>query len=348
MAVYATQKAALAAMIEATQEVLGELSERQLDSGRRGPGTSHGPDTQTAYATLRRIKSNLQRSFSPKNEHVVLDLDPTEMAVLASCCARGAQLLEMREGPKMDPRELAWSKQRRDLLVEQVLGLATGPLAPLPLPPVQLSGSTVLRDLRVKLHQKLSPKLDQETPIAPPPVVAHTEIPANSPTFRIVSVAPQRPEVAAAHATAEIAPDLSMQPTTLATAPRLLDARLRSIAAMDFRALGRAEAAQDFRLASVHLASLLEAATLDCAMQRANELGLGGRADAWDLTDVLVRLIGERCTARDRATISFLFAGSTLVRPTLQLHTPLLVTPELYRANCDYVGGVFRLLGCSG
>lgn len=348
MAVYATQKAALAAMIEATQEILGELSERQLDSGRRGPGVSHGPDAQTTYATLRRIKSNLQRNFSPKNESVVLDLDPTEMAVLASCCARGAQLLELRESAKMDSRELAWSKQRRDLLVEQALGLATGPLAPLPLPPVQLSGSTVLRDLRVKLHQKFTPKIDQGTPVVPPPVIAHSNVPADSPSFRIVSVAPQRPEAVAAHLIAETAIDGGPQPTTLMAPPRLLDARLRSIAAMDFRALGRAEAAQDYRLASVHLASLLEAATIDCALQRANELGLGGRADSWDLTDVLVRLIGERCTARDRATISFLFAGSTLVRPTLQLHTPLLVTPELYRANCDYVSGVFRLLGCSG
>lgn len=344
MAVYATHKAALAAMIEATNEVLGELGGRQLDANRRCVGPSHGPDVQAVYATLRRVRSNLQRKSSPKAEHVTLDLDPTEMAMLASCCARGAQILEQREGKDMEHRDRVWSKQRRDLLVEHALGLATGPLVALPLPPVQLSGSTVLRDLRCRLHQKFSVKVDSIEPTGPEPTHPIT---ISAPAFRIVSVPPHRgePDVVSA---VQRGVDQFPMPKLLMAPPNLMEPRLRSIAAMDFRALGRAEAASDFRLATVHLASLLEAATVDCALRRVDELGLQGRADTWDLTEVLTRLIGERCTVRDRATISFLFAGSSLVRPTLQLHAPLLVTPELYSANCEYVTGVFRLLGCSG
>ncbi len=65
------------------------------------------------------------------------------------------------------------------------------------------------------------------------------------------------------------------------------------------------------------------------------------------MTDVAAKLLGERCSSRDRATLSYVFAAQRLLRPALQLHMPLVVTPETYHSNSTFVGVVLRMLGCA-
>lgn len=352
MAVYATDKAALAAMIEATQEVLNQLGEKRLEQS--GPAADRGA-IASVYGVLRRVKSHLQRCFLPQAEQAQLDLDATEMPLLAACCARGAELAETRAETSTDQRDQEWARRQRDLLADQAVMLATGPLPTLPLPGISPLGTAIIRGVRARLRQKFAPApaafaaADQHAAEAKH---VHYGTDNSAPAARsgLQMVAVSRgasQESPASVADSEGAQDIASRPGILTAPPRLQNPQLRAFAAMDFRALARAEAASDYRAASVHLASLLESAVIDTALARAAELHLTGRPEAWDMADVAARLIGDRCSARDRSMLSFIFEAQRLVRPAQQLEMPLVVTPGSYQSHCEFVAVVLRMLGCN-
>lgn len=350
-AVYATDKAALAAIIEATQEVLHQLGERRLEQS--GRSASEQGLIASMYGALRRVKSQLQRGVLAQRDQTTLELDSTEMPLLASCCARGAELAETRAEDSADPREQEWARRQRDILADHAVMLATGPLPALPLPGITPLGTAVMRGLRARLRQKFAGGAPGTAPASPaspdgltrPSQLAGADVP--KPSFQMIAVtggADSQSPLVAASSDEDAAPPAVQ---ALVAPPRLKDQQLRTLATMDYRALARAEAAGDYRFASAHLASLLEAAVIDCALARSAELGLAGRPDAWDMTDVAAKLLGERCSSRDRATLSYVFAAQRLLRPALQLHMPLVVTPETYHSNSTFVGVVLRMLGCA-
>lgn len=352
MAVYATDKAALAAMIEATQEVLNQLGEKRLEQS--GPAADRSA-IASVYGVLRRVKSHLQRCFLPQAEQAQLDLDATEMPLLAACCARGAELAETKAEATTDQRDQEWARRQRDLLADQAVMLATGPLPTLPLPGISPLGTAIIRGVRARLRQKFAP-----TPVAtdfakvPAAVTSDDDCGADNsaPAARsgLQMVAVSRgvgQDSSSSVADSEGEQDVASRSGILVASPRLQNPQLRAFAAMDFRALARAEAANDYRAASVHLASLLESAVIDTALTRAAELRLTGRPEAWDIADVAARLIGDRCSARDRSMLSFIFEAQRLVRPAQQLEMPLVVTPGSYQSHCEFVAVVLRMLGCN-
>lgn len=126
---------------------------------------------------------------------------------------------------------------------------------------------------------------------------------------------------------------------------KLRDPRLRSLAGMDLRTYERLVEVGDHRLATVLLASLLEAAMLDYATARRAEFALAGTPDTWNLQDLLLKALGERAAPQDRAMAFHLFASRNLLRPALQMVTPAVVTSATFERLREFVQRALHDLG---
>lgn len=134
-------------------------------------------------------------------------------------------------------------------------------------------------------------------------------------------------------------------PPPLLDVRQIRDPRLRALMALDLRAYDRAVAASDHRLAAVHLASILEGAILDHALPRRSELGLAGPPDSWNPQEVLLRIMGDTCTPKDRSFLYHVFAARNLIRPTAQLVSPTVVTPGSLVKLTEFVQRAMREMG---
>ena len=107
---------------------------------------------------------------------------------------------------------------------------------------------------------------------------------------------------------------------------KLRDPRLRTLARLDLLSYERSLAGQEHRLAAVLLGSILESAVLDHAIPRRAELGLVGTPDTWNPVDVLAKVMGEQFNPKDRSLAYHAFSARNLLRPSLQIVTPMVVT----------------------
>ncbi len=181
-------------------------------------------------------------------------------------------------------------------------------------------------------------------PASPPPGAAH---PAGA------GWTPPRPPGPSGQPPGGIAPPGAGAPAMSGTAEgglplepdRMYDARLRTIMAMDLNAYVRARSAQDFRLAMVHLSSILEGAVVDHALPRAQALGLRGTPETWKLEEILARVIGDRLGSMDRAYLYQVIGGRNLLRPSIQLQAPMVVTSQSLDQAEAFVRRVVEQLG---
>lgn len=140
-------------------------------------------------------------------------------------------------------------------------------------------------------------------------------------------------------------PDEPVGASMLFEPSKLRDPRLRSLAGMDLRTYERLVEVGDHRLATVLLASLLEAAALDYAIARRAEFGLAGSPETWSLQDLLLKALGERAAPQDRAMAFHLFASRNLLRPALQMVTPAVVTSATFERLREFVQRALHDLG---
>jgi hypothetical protein len=152
-------------------------------------------------------------------------------------------------------------------------------------------------------------------------------------------------EASATPVATEVAPAPATGGNQLLDPKRMRDPRLRSLIALDQRALERAMAADDHRIAAVHLASIVEAVTIDHAMARQQELRLTGNADSWNPQEVLLRILGSGCTPADRAAVHQLFSAYNLIRPVTQMNAPMVVTPASFKRQLAFVSQLLREMG---
>ncbi len=131
-------------------------------------------------------------------------------------------------------------------------------------------------------------------------------------------------------------------------ARRLRDPRLRAILALDLRAFERARSAQDHRLAMVHLASILEGVVIDYCLPLHAALGLKGPPDGWRVEEILLHVLRDRLSAMDRAYLFQVIAGRNLIRPSIQLQAPMVVTAATLEQTVTFVQRVFVELGFAG
>ncbi|MCA8954908.1 MAG: hypothetical protein KDC87_02480 [Planctomycetes bacterium] len=109
---------------------------------------------------------------------------------------------------------------------------------------------------------------------------------------------------------------------------RVQDPRLRSALVLDLKALQRSWAAEDFRMSAVHVSSVFEAVVTDYALPRRAELDLRGTPDTWQLQKIVTHVLGPRITSPDRNALYHLVAARNLVRPSVQLVNPIVVTRQ--------------------
>ncbi|MHC4079460.1 MAG: hypothetical protein ACYST0_13580, partial [Planctomycetota bacterium] len=126
------------------------------------------------------------------------------------------------------------------------------------------------------------------------------------------------------------------------------DPRLRTMLVLDVRALERARAAKDYRLSAVHLCSVCEAVVVDVALARRGALDLKGTPENWKLDDVIRDLLGEKFSTSDRASLYHLIACRNLIRPSIQLHNPIVVTQGTLTKMIDFVQHLLVELGVCG
>lgn len=144
------------------------------------------------------------------------------------------------------------------------------------------------------------------------------------------------------------APETSRALDGVLEVQRLRDPRLRSMVGLDLRAFERAWQANDSRLALVHLYSIFEAGVLDHALGRRQELGLQSNVESWSLEGILQKSLGDRLVASDRGHLIGLISGRSLIRPAIQLTTPLAVTHASLLDAIGLVRRIFVELGLTG
>ncbi|MBK8099931.1 MAG: hypothetical protein IPK26_22745 [Planctomycetes bacterium] len=156
----------------------------------------------------------------------------------------------------------------------------------------------------------------------------------------------QGPSLGAGFARLDADPSAPLDaPPPLVDVRQIRDPRLRALMALDVRAYDRAVAASDHRLAAVHLSSILEGAILDHALPQRKELNLVGSPDGWNPQEVLLRIMGEACTPKDRSYLYQVFAARNLIRPTAQLVSPTVVTPGSLEKLTEFAQRAMREMG---
>jgi hypothetical protein len=126
---------------------------------------------------------------------------------------------------------------------------------------------------------------------------------------------------------------------------RLRDPRLRALVGIDLRNFERIVATGDYRLATVLLASLAEAALLDHVIPRRAEFGISGTPDTWNTQDLLMKALGERATPQDMSLAYHLFSARNLLRPAMQIVTPAIVTMSSFERMREFVQRSLQVLG---
>ncbi len=138
--------------------------------------------------------------------------------------------------------------------------------------------------------------------------------------------------------------DVPDQPT-LFDPHKVRDPRLRAMLALDLASYERTFLANDLRVATVLMVSVLEAVLLDHVLARRAEFGVTGTPDAWNLSDLLLRALGDQATSQDRALAHQLFAARNLVRPAMQIVAPTVVTVGSFWALREFVQRTLHALG---
>ncbi len=186
-------------------------------------------------------------------------------------------------------------------------------------------------------------------PVEAPAPQAPAAVPARAAGRR--KVVEQSPQSSVDKPASELGdPDQTESSTwTMFLDPRhIRDPRLRGVMLLDLRALVRAVAAQDYRLAAVHLSSVLEGALIDHAIPLADEFELTGTPDTWVLSNIVARVYDGDFPARKRSLFSQLIASRKLIQPAQQMQMPMVMTSSIFGELGTFVSELLARIGMVG
>ncbi|MCA8950597.1 MAG: hypothetical protein KDE27_13920 [Planctomycetes bacterium] len=297
------------------------------------------------YGEVRRLRDYLQRCAGSYQDLVEIDLADDDVAMLVSCCRRYVEAIDQRlEGPGVDERERKLLKKKQQLVADWTVELAAKPLFELPLPGlVELPGEGS-RALKIRIQNKLYGTGQQQlirqghvvnvgatlgsSPIASEPSESQGTVPVIDLVDRRSAGVPNAP-----------------LPLPLLDSAAVQDPRLRSLVLMNLRSLEVAEAAKDYRLATMLLAAVLETVVIDYAIQRRGELELNGAADTWEARELLLGILGASATHSDRMLAHSLFSARSLLNPAQQILAPVVATSSSLECHRDFVKAMLHQLG---
>lgn len=362
MPVFQVKKVVAVCFLEATKLTLEHMAAYRLENSQR-PG-SGASDLPRLYGETRRLRDYLQRCVSAYQEQVDLDVSAADQGLLVACCRRSIEWIDLRlkgEQP-LSADERQWLQKKMQVISDWSVELGEKPLVELPLPRLSPVVSEAARGVLSRLQHKLFGDVNQRQKIRPPssslasygaalpgltddyaPPLAEEDAanevrPVNSATFGLPS----------AQAVAQSTPPGAAPSPALVSTQHIRDPRLRSLVAMDLATYARTIELKDHRLATVLLASVLEAVVLDHAIPKRAELGLVGTPDTWNLQDLLARIMGDAFVPKDRSLAYHLFSARNLLRPALQMVKPMVVTPASFERLQEFVQRAAHRMGMPG
>ncbi|MEO6596784.1 MAG: hypothetical protein ABIP94_18715 [Planctomycetota bacterium] len=352
MPVIQVKKVVAICFLEAAKLCLEHIASHRLELSPNGaPGRQ---DLPRLYGETRRLRDYLQRCASAYQEVVDLDLSPTDQALLVGCCRRAVESIETRvTGDQLVPAdEREWLLKKQQVIADWAVELAAKPLMELPLPRVAQVQGAAIRALTTRIANKVFGDVNQRKKILPPnsgttSMVAgvaalHDDLPLPDDDCAAPAVMPQPPG-----RTQPLVPDEDVS-TPLLDSQKLRDPRLRALAVVDLAVYERAIGANDYRLAAIMLASVLESAALDHAIPRRAELGLSGTPDAWNPPELISKVMGDAFQPKDNALAYHLFSARNLLRPALQMVTPTIVTIASFERLRGFVQRALHAMGYAG
>jgi hypothetical protein len=352
---FQVKKAVAVSLLEAVKSALEQLGARRLALAERGAPAP--PDLSRSYGDVRRMRDYLQRCAGGYGDAAELDLAASDAAVIVACCRHAVAVLDERANETTTaPMDRQTLQKKQALLAHWAVEMAAKPLIELPLPRNSQMGSEAMRELMGRLQAKLFERTRIEAPAAPTrgviagvrslgeqvqsaPRPSEASPPSAPPALPAVEAepvaAPPAPPAASAPGEAEPLFDLR----------RIREPRLRSLAHIDMRGYARALAANDHRLATVLMASVLESTLLDHVLARRADFGLTGTPDAWNMSDVLLMALGDQAEAKDRSLAFHLFSARNLLRPAVQIVAPVVVTVASFETLREFVLRAVHALG---
>ena len=302
------------------------------------------------YGDVRRLRDYLQRSVAGFGDAVDLEIGPEDVVVLVACCRRAFEAFDARvqeSGLRPEERQLMLQKQQG--LARWILDLAQKPLLELPLRRLCMTPTDASRALLAKLQDKLFGDVRDRKKILSPQAMASTvaETAGEDAAPKAEDGVSAPAETTAAATTAAAAPAAPATPLEppLFDHHRLLDPRLRALVGLDLRSFARAVAAEDFRVATVMLGAVLEAALIDHVLPRRSAFEVSGDPIGWNLPGLLLAAIGEHAATNDKALAQHLFTARNLLRPSVQVLSPTIVTPASFATLKGFVQRCLHALG---
>ena len=358
------KKVVAVCFLEAVKLCLDQLGAFRLELSQQGvPGS---PDVARYYGEVRRLRDYLQRCVSAYPDQVTLDIAATDASLLVACCRRAVEVADVRlseQAVANDERQ--WLQRKRQVLGDWAVELAEKPLLELPLKRLSSTIGEATRGLTTRLQNKVFGDVRDRPKIVAPnsttsimtglqsfgEQIAALDEPDRPPLPATSGMAPEPvtppppPPVAPPKPAAVAAPPAPVNCSVVFDHLRLRDPRLRSLVGIDLRNFERIVATGDYRLATVLLASLVEAAVLDHVIPRRAEFGLTGTPDTWNTQDLLIKVMGGRSTPQDLSLAYHLFSARNLLRPALQIVNPAIVTMSSFERMRELVQRALQALG---
>lgn len=346
------KKVVAVCFLEAAKMTLEQLAAYRLELSQKGINGS--ADLPRIYGETRRLRDYLQRCVSAFQDQVEIDLSKSDQALLTACCRRSVEATDMRLGGDMvlPPDEREWLQKKRQVVGDWTVEMAEKPLLDLPIPRLNPVQSEAMRALQMRITTKLFGDVHQRAKIRPPNTMA-----AASATAGVRSIADelaaQPPDELSVTPNGFLGNSLIQTSVTpelpqLVDVQKMHDPRLRSLAGLDLRSYERALAADDYRMATVLLGTLVEAAIIDHALPRKSELGLAGTPDTWNPQELLVKVMGDALGPQDRALSYHLFAARNMLRPAVQILSPTVVTATSFDRLTEFAQRALHQLGFAG
>ncbi len=368
---FQVQKFVAVCFLEAAKTVIDQLGQFRMELSQKG---MEGPrELPSLYGEIRRLRDYLQRCLGAYADVVQLDVGPEDQGLLVAVCRRAVEILDLHLEPsrKLAGQEREWLQQKRQSLSDWAVELAQKPLIELPLPrlsPVPTAGFKAL-NLRITTKVFGGGRVEAGpqggiTGVDPmfggSPQASAKGDSAAMPPIGLQTSGGQPVEMNGGFNAALSGSGFGQGPTmsvppgagmsaaetqALIESKHVRDPRLRALMSLDVRAYERAIEARDHRLAAVHLSSILEGAVLDHAIPRRAELGLLGAPDSWNPQEILLQILGDQVTPKDRSLVYHVFAARNLIRPGAQLVAPAVVTPQSLEKLTDFVRRALHHMG---
>lgn len=309
------EKPAATKLLTAVEATLARLGAMRLSTERETRSRRDVDSRELAriYGAVRRMRDMIRRSIGLFGRGEPVEFSDSDQNLLVQCIAHRVSELEAQEQAAERPVDRRLHSERRQAFEALAEQIAIGPVPALPTEQTQRTGAA--EGLRRRLAARAREVQDAET-------VIHA-----GGESRVLSGS-NGPTVASTATVGVDQQESDGESLVVYELGCVRDPRLRSAVTMDLLALERARGRSDWRLAAVHLMSVVEAVLIDFALPRARTLGLQGGPEAWRL-EALANACFDGLDARDRTVIAWLARCDSIVHPGRALRTPVLLTEQV-------------------